>query len=59
MENKYIISQYCLDYIPKKLLDKITVKDIYEWREFLFIHNIFDIKDISIYLDSKFKDYYD
>jgi hypothetical protein len=57
MKNKYIISQYCLDYIPTKLLDKITIKDIYEWREFLFVHNIFEIKDIYIYLDNKLKQY--
>lgn len=57
MKNKYLIGQYCIDYIPLKLLDKITVKDIYEWRDFLFIHNVDNIKDIYIYLDGKFKNY--
>ena len=57
MQNKYIIGQYCLDYIPSKLLDKITIKDIYEWRDFLYIHKIFEIKDIYTYLDNKLKQY--
>jgi len=42
MKNKYIIGQYIIDYIPIRLLNKITIKDVYEWREFLFIFiNIF------------------
>ena len=57
MKNKYIITQYCLDYIPFKLLEKITAKDIYEWRDFLYYSNTFEIKDIYIYLDNKFKQY--
>jgi hypothetical protein len=57
MKDKYIIGQYIIDYIPIRLLNKITIKDVYEWREFLFIHNIFELKDIYVYLDNKLKQY--
>ena len=57
MKDKYIIGQYIIDYIPIRLLNKITIKDVYEWREFLFIHKIFELKDIYVYLDNKLKQY--
>ncbi len=59
MINKQTITLYIVDYIPTKLLDKITAKDIYDWRDFLYENSVFEIQNIYIYLDHKMKVYYE
>ena len=57
MRDKYLLRNYCIDYIPHKLLDKINLKNIMEWTDFMFYNKIFELKDIYLYLDNKLKDY--
>ena len=58
MKDKYLIRNYCIDYIPFNIMDKVNIKHIYEWSEFLYINKVFELKDIYIYLDSKLKNLY-
>lgn len=47
-------NQIILDYIPIKLLKKVTAKKILKWSKFLHKINFEDTKDVYNYLDKKF-----
>jgi len=53
--DKYLLRNYVLDYIPTKQLKLITIKNIYDWVDFLYYHKIFELKDIYEYLNHKLK----
>jgi hypothetical protein len=56
MKSKSQLMIYCIDYTPYVLYEKINVKNITEWAQFLFENDIFEMKDIYTYLDNKIKD---
>lgn len=57
MKDKYLLRNYCIDYIPFNIMEKINVKEINEWAEFLYINKVFELKDIYTYLGNKLKQY--
>jgi len=55
-KNKNWYNQICLDYIPFKILDKVTVKDIAIWSDFLNQINFNNMEDVYSYLNIKIKE---
>ena len=55
-KNKNWYNQICLDYIPFKILDKVSVKHIYIWSDFLNQINFNNMEDVYSYLNIKIKE---
>ena len=53
--DNWFIRNVILDYIPTLLLEKVNVKNIYDWSSFLYENEIFEMKEIYSYLDVKIK----
>jgi hypothetical protein len=55
MKDRYLLRNYCIDYIPFALLKEINLQDICDWSNFMYENEIFAMKDIYTYLDNKLK----
>lgn len=53
-KDKFFYNQIILDYIPTKLLKKVTAKQILKWSKLLYDINFDDTKNVYCYLDKKF-----
>lgn len=45
-----------MDYVPILLIEKVNVKNIYDWSNFLYSNDIYEQKDIYDYLDNILKE---
>lgn len=54
-KDNWFVRNVILDYIPTILLEKVNVKNIYDWSNFLYENEIFEMKEIYSYLDFKIK----
>jgi hypothetical protein len=59
MKSKAQLIVYTIDSIPFALFEKVNVKNITEWVSFMYENDIFEIRDIYIYLDHKLKEFED
>jgi hypothetical protein len=59
MKSKAQLIVYTIDSIPFALFEKVNVKNITEWVSFMYENDIFEMRDIYIYLDHKLKEFED
>ena len=59
MKSKAQLIIYTIDSIPFALFEKVNVKNITEWVSFMYENDIFEMRDIFIYLDHKLKEFED
>jgi hypothetical protein len=59
MKSKAQLIVYTIDSIPYALFEKVNVKHITEWVRFMYENDIFEMRDIYIYLDHKLKEFED
>jgi hypothetical protein len=59
MKSKAQLIVYTIDSIPFALFEKVNVKNITEWVSFMYENDIFEMRDIFIYLDHKLKEFED
>ncbi len=59
MKSKAQLIIYTIDSIPFALFEKVNVKNITEWVSFMYENDIFEMRDIYIYLDHKLKEFED
>jgi hypothetical protein len=57
MKSKAQLIIYTIDSIPFALFEKVNVKNITEWVSFMYENDIFEMRDIFIYLDHKLKEF--
>jgi hypothetical protein len=57
MKSKAQLIIYTIDSIPYALFEKVNVKNITEWVSFMYENDIFEMRDIYIYLDHKLKEF--
>ena len=53
--DKWFYRNVIMDYVPILLLEKVNVKNIYDWSDFLYSNDIYEQEDIYAYLDNKIK----
>jgi hypothetical protein len=56
-KDRWFYRNVILDYIPFLLLEKVSVKNIYDWSDFLYSNEVFEIKEVYSYLDNKIKEF--
>ena len=52
-KDKFWYNQICIDYIPFDLYEKVTVKDLSQWSDFLYKINFSNMNDVYCYLNEK------
>jgi hypothetical protein len=52
-KDKFFYNQICIDYTPFDLIEKVTVKDIMKWSDFLHKINFNNMNDVYSYLNEK------
>ena len=52
-KDKFFYNQIIIDYTPFDLYEKVTVKNITEWSDFLYKINFTNTQDVYSYLNQK------